>query len=326
MSDHPIQKERKDLIFDKIRRELGPIINKALDDDSVIEIMLNSDGTLWLERFGKNMECVGSIQFSVAKSLIGTIASYLDTSITVDHPILECELPNDGSRFEALIPPVVAHPTFTIRKKAKKVFTLQDYVDSGTLSNDQKKLIEECIALRKNILVVGGTGSGKTTFTNAIIEGIVKINPEHRIVIIEDTAEIQCSAENNVILRATADVDMLKLLKATMRLRPDRILVGEVRGKEALDLLKAWNTGHPGGIATVHANGALAGLIRMEQLVAEGTSASMQSLIAEAVNVVVFIEKAPTLSGRQIKEIIEITGFDQGNQKYLYFGVENEKK
>lgn len=309
--------ESKLRIIEKIKRELGKDILAALDDDNVIEIMLNSDGKLWVEKFGEEMSCIGEVSFSAAKSLIGTVASYLDTEVTVEHPILECELPIDGSRFEALIPPIVAHPSFTIRKKAKKIFTLADYVANGILTQHQLEALEQHIADRKNILVVGGTGSGKTTFTNAIIEGIVRITPAHRIVIIEDTAEIQCFAKNCVILRSTTDVSMLKLLKATMRLRPDRILVGEVRGKEALDLLKAWNTGHAGGTATVHANGAQAGLVRMEQLVAEGTSAPMRELISEAVNVVVYIEKVPTMIGRRIKEIIEIEGYDPLSQTYI---------
>ncbi|MDQ7084928.1 MAG: ATPase, T2SS/T4P/T4SS family [Sulfurovum sp.] len=159
------------------------------------------------------------------------------------------------------------------------------------LSKKHYEFLIEAIKKRKNILIVGSTGSGKTTFTNAIIDSIVKIHPQHRLVIIEDTAEIQCAAKNRILLRATEKVGMLRLLKATMRLRPDRILIGEVRGKEALDLLKAWNTGHPGGCVTVHANSAEGGLIRIEQLIAEGTVANMKELIAEALDVVVFIEK-----------------------------------
>lgn len=310
-------KEGKARIREKIRRELGKQITDALDNDNVIEIMLNSDGTLWIEEFGKEMEEIGTLSFSAAKSMIGTVASYLGTEITLEHPYLECELPLDGSRFEAVVYPIVEHPSFTIRKKAKRVFTLDNYVEKEILTISQKEVIDKCIKERKNILVVGGTGSGKTTFVNAIIEGIVRLAPTHRLVIIEDTAEIQCSAKNKVILRATTDVSMLQLLKITMRMRPDRILVGEVRGKEALDLLKAWNTGHSGGTATVHANGALAGLIRMEQLIAEGTPAPMRELIAEAVNVVVYIEKVPTKIGRQIKEIIEVQSFDPLSQSYI---------
>jgi type IV secretion system protein TrbB len=181
------------------------------------------------------------------------------------------------------------------------------------MSIHQKEIIESAVINRQNILVVGGTGTGKTTLTNAIIEAIVRLTPDHRLIILEDTAEIQCSAKNANLLHTTDTVDMLRLLKATMRLRPDRILVGEVRGKEALALLKAWNTGHPGGVATVHANGAKAGLIRLEQLIAEDSTSPMQPLIAEAVNLIVSITK--TATGRKIDEILTVKGFQ--NKEYI---------
>ena len=166
----------------------------------------------------------------------------------------------------------------------------------------QKAQIQEAITARRNILVVGGTGSGKTTLTNAIIAEMVALTPEDRLVIMEDTAEIQCKADNAVILRTSIDISMQQLLRATMRLRPDRIIVGEVRGAEALALLKSWNTGHPGGIATLHANSADSGLVRLEQLIAEsGIQADMKALIDEAVDLVIFIEKQG--GKRVIKEI-----------------------
>jgi type IV secretion system protein VirB11 len=161
----------------------------------------------------------------------------------------------------------------------------------------------------QNILVVGGTGSGKTTLTNAIIDYTAIAWPNERLVIIEDTAEIQSRSKNSVILRATDTVDMLRLLKATMRLRPTRILVGEVRGAEALSLIKAWNTGHPGGVATIHANSAEAALSRMESLVAEATAAPMQKVIAEAVHVIVSIAK--TAQGRKVQDVLRVEGYDQ---------------
>ncbi|WP_291950054.1 P-type conjugative transfer ATPase TrbB [Campylobacter sp.] len=295
-----------------IKREFGDILS-YLEDKDTIELMLNSNGNLWLEKLGQDMKCLGSFSEAKAKSIITAVSSLLDTTINSDNPILECELPLDGSRFEALLPPIVAKPTFTIRKKAIKIFTLDDYVDSNILTPNQKQILIKAIKDRQNILIVGGTGSGKTTFSNAIIDGISKITPIHRIVIIEDTAELQCASKNKVILRATEHVDMLRLLKATMRLRPDRIIVGETRGKEALDLLKAWNTGHPGGIATIHANSAKGGLTRMEQLISEATSAKMSKLIAEAVNLIVFISK--TKEGRKIQEIIKVE--DYRNDEYI---------
>ncbi|MDX7645470.1 P-type conjugative transfer ATPase TrbB [Aeromonas caviae] len=295
-------------ITEKLRRELGPLLCGFLEDPTVQEIMLNPDGAVWVERLGSSMEKVGTMDAPRAESLMGTVASTLRTQITAQNPILECELPLDGSRFEALIPPIVAAPTFTIRKKAARIFTLTDYVESGIMSQSQRNAIESAVRNRRNVLVVGGTGTGKTTLTNGIIDYMAKASPEHRIVIIEDTGELQCTAENVVILRAVDHVDMTRLLKATMRLRPDRILVGEVRDGAALALLKAWNTGHPGGAATVHANSAPAGLIRMEQLVAEVTQAPMSTLIAEAVDLIVSIEK--TASGRQIKEVVTVEGHD----------------
>ncbi|EEU1109717.1 P-type conjugative transfer ATPase TrbB [Escherichia coli] len=298
-------------IAEKLRRELGPQVCALLDDTKVIEIMLNPDGSLWCEWLGQPMERVGTMPKAQAESLMGTVASSLRTHITAANPILECELPLDGSRFEALLPPIVSGPTFTIRKKASIVFTLANYVKSGIMTEAQCEAIKWAVRERKNILVVGGTGTGKTTLTNAIIAEIDAVTPEHRIVIIEDTRELQCSSPNVVPLRAVDHVDMTRLLKATMRLRPDRILVGEARDGSALALLKAWNTGHPGGAATVHANSANAGLIRMEQLVAEATAAPMQALIAEAVDLIIAIEK--TATGRRIKEVVTVSGHDGTN-------------
>ena len=305
--------EKLKRLLRKLRGELGPIILEALEDPCVIEVMLNSDGSLWIERHGRGMQRAGAMSAPNAESLMGTIADALHTVITRESPILEGELPLDGSRFEGLLPPIVAHPTFTIRKKATVVFTLAQYVEQGIMSPLQRLVIEEAIKRRANILVVGGTGSGKTTLTNAIIDGITNICPDDRLVIIEDTAEIQCKAENAVILRSSVDVDMLRLLRATMQLRPDRILVGEVRGGEALALLKAWNTGHPGGVATIHANGAEAGLIRLEQLIAEAAAvAGMAPLITEAVDLIITIEKHK--GSRRIKEIHEVNGItESGN-------------
>jgi len=320
-SDSTIETSKQRLIK-KIKIELGSLCLEALENPNVIEIMLNSDGTLWVEELGKPIMHVGSMQEGKVKALLGTIASYLNTTITSENPILECELPIDGSRFEGLLPPIVKKPTFTIRKKASKVFTLEEYCHKKILSKEQylqiKKAIynaEDVEQSKKNILIVGGTGSGKTTLANAIIDGIVQQTPNDRVVIIEDTAEIQCAAKNAVILRTSDKVNMLMLLRATMRLRPDRILVGEVRGAEALDLLKSWNTGHSGGIATIHANSARAGLTRLELLISEATQAPMQTLIAEAINIVIFITKSK--NGRTIKEIIEVTGYDKSKEDYI---------
>jgi type IV secretion system protein VirB11 len=298
-------------LVEKIRRVLGNSICRHLEEPGIVEIMLNADGTLWIERLSAGMECIGTMLPSQAESVICSVAAYHKEIVTRDNPIFEGELPLNGERFEALIPPVVSAPVFTIRLKASKIFTLAEYVRASIMNEHQREMIESAVLNRQNILVVGGTGTGKTTLTNAIIEAIERLAPDHRLIIIEDTAEIQCSAKNVNLLHATDTVDMLRLLKATMRLRPDRILVGEVRGPEALALLKAWNTGHPGGAATVHANSARAGLIRLEQLIAETSANPMQRLIAEAVNVIVSIIKTP--EGRKIDEILTVRGFQDGD-------------
>jgi type IV secretion system protein VirB11 len=258
---------------------------------------------------------------AAAESLIATVASSIRSTVTRENPILECELPLvapfSGARFEAVIPPNVSPgPVFTIRRKASAVFTLDQYVTAGIMTPGQCAAIKRAVRERLNILVVGGTGTGKTTLTNAILAYMAEVATTHRLVIIEDTSEIQCSAENAVILRATDTVTMLRLLKTTMRLRPDRIIVGEVRGGEALALLKAWNTGHPGGVCTVHANthanAARAGLTRIEQLIQEASSSPMRELIAEAVDLIVSIAKAANEPGRLVQEVVSVSGIVDG--------------
>ena len=305
------REERIDRNLLKIRRCLGPLICGLLDEPTVIEVMLNPDGLVWVERLGEVMKPVGSLSEGDAEGVVTAVASLLRTTVTHDSPILECELPLDGSRFEALLPPVVPRPVFTIRRMASRVFTLAEYVAQGVMTDAQHQVLRDAVANRQNVLVAGGTGSGKTTLTNAILAEIAAQWPDDRIVIIEDTNELQCSVENKVTLRTADDVSMQRLLAATMRLRPDRITVGEVRGKEALDLLKAWNTGHPGGVATVHANDGRGALRRLESLVAEGTLAPQQETIAAAVNVVAVIGKTP--EGRRLKEVLKVHSWDGQN-------------
>jgi type IV secretion system protein TrbB len=295
-------------VMDSLRFNLGPLVLEALEDPDVIEILLNDDGMLWLDSFGKGMTCRGQMDVDRAAGIIRLVASMLDTVVDKDSPVVEGELPLDGSRFEGLFPPVVARPSFTIRKKASRVFSLDQYVHDEVMPESVRQLLIEAIKLRRNILVVGGTGSGKTTLTNAILAALAEENPDDRVIIIEDTNELQCVIRNKVMLHTTQTTSMRDLLKATMRLRPDRIIVGEVRGGEALDLLKAWNTGHPGGVCTVHANDAYGGLVRLEQLIAEVSQSPMPTLIKEAVHLIVFIKR--TRQGRKVTEVAAVAGLD----------------
>ena len=290
-----------------LRRAMGVEILAPLDDPKVVEIMLNPDGTLWVDRLGEGMQQTRRIDAVRALTIVNTVAAMLDTVVTPERPILECELPLDGSRFEALIPPLVERASFALRKKATLVFTLEDYVSKGIMTQAQMRAIEQAVVSRHNVLVCGGTGTGKTTLANAILDSVARLDGEHRVVVIEDTRELQVNAENVVFLRTSDNTDMTRLLRATMRLRPDRIVVGEVRDGSALALLKAWNTGHPGGVGTVHANDASAALIRIGQLIQEAGVPPNPELIAEAVNVVVSIKR--TADGRKVEEVAAVRGW-----------------
>lgn len=283
---------------------LGEAVLRFLEDDSVVEVMLNPDGNLWVDRLGRGREYSGhSFAPADAERVIFIVARAMKAVCSKDAPILSGELPLSGARFQGMLPPLVANPTFTIRKKALQIFSLDDYVTQGVLTKYQALFLKKAVHERKNILIAGGTGSGKTTLANAILS--VVATTDDRIVIIEDTQELQCQAKDTVTLRTKEGVaSMTDLLKATMRLRPDRIVIGEVRGPEALALLKAWNTGHPGGCATVHADSAPKALVRLEQLVLESGVQPSKELIGEAVNVIAFIQKTQT--GRTLRELVQV--------------------
>jgi type IV secretion system protein TrbB len=301
-----------------MRQQLGAVVCGRLDDPAVIEVLLNHDGVLWEDRLGAGMAQIGTMSSTAAESLISTVASTLQTTVTRERPILECELPIRGARFEGVIAPLVPSPIFAIRLRATRVFTLRDYVDDGIMTERQLEVIEAAVANRLNVLICGGTGSGKTTLANAFLASVAALSPDDRLVILEDTVELQCAAKNAVSLRTSETIDMQRLLKATMRLRPDRIIVGEVRGGEALAMLKAWNTGHPGGLGTLHANDPAAALTRLEHLIAEVLHANMRAVIAEAINLIVPIVK--TKAGRIVQPIMQVNGLHDG--QYVLSTVE----
>lgn len=294
----------------KLRDVLGEELSQALDDPQVVEIMLNPDGRLFVERLGLPIRPCGHLARNHAEVLIGIVAHVLDQEINGAKPIISGELPIGGHRFEGLLPPVVSAPTFSIRRRALRQIALETYVSSGAMTSCQHDQIADAIRSRKNIVVSGGTGSGKTTLANALILEISRLFPHDRILLIEDTAEIECAAENCVMLRGTDHISMDRLLKSTLRLRPDRIIVGEVRDGAALTLLKAWNTGHPGGLTTLHANHGAAALQRLEQLVSETSQQSMQSMIASAIDLVISVRRTP--DGRRVEEVLHVEDFADG--------------
>ncbi len=318
----------KERLLRSIETNLGAEVIAALSDESVIEIMLNPDASLWIERFREGMELVGSISPEKAENAIRFIASILKVETSFERPTVKGELPIDDSRFQGMLPPIVEKPSFTIRKKPWRVFTLAEYVEAGNISKEACAILEEAVAEHKNIVVAGGTGSGKTTFGNALIEAIARLTPRDRLLIIEDTRELQPKSENVFRMKTSDTVMMKDLLVASLRLRPDRILVGEVRDASVQIMINAWNTGHAGGISTLHSNSAEETMGRIEDMIFMGFIRPDHSYepcappnpraIGRAIDYVVFMEKATGL--RRVTEIVEIgySGDYTFKHKYQY--------
>jgi type IV secretion system protein TrbB len=269
-----------------LRTAMGADIGRFLADPDVVEVMLNPDGKLWIDRLGSGLADTGIIvPAEDGERIIRLVAHHVGAEVHAASPRLSAELPGSGERFEGLVPPIVAAPAFAIRKAAVAVFTLDDYAAAGIMSGSHAAALKAAVAERANILVAGGTSTGKTTLVNALLAELA--GSGDRIILIEDTRELQCTAPNLVALRTKDGVASLSaLVRSSLRLRPDRIPVGEVRGAEALDLLKAWGTGHPGGIGTIHASTAIGTLRRLEQLIQEAVITVPRALIAETINVI----------------------------------------
>ena len=284
----------------------GQTITELLDDPTVIEIMLNPDGRLWADRLTTGLCDTGKrLSPEDGERIIRVVAHHIGAETHATAPRLSAELPGAGERFEGLLPPLVLNPAFSIRKPAATIFSLDDYVASRILSTDQADALRLAVKDRRNILIVGATSSGKTTLANALLHEVAATGD--RVVLIEDTRELQCAAENLVALRTRDGVASLTdLVRSALRLRPDRIPIGEVRGPEALDLLKAWGTGHPGGIATLHAGSAHGALLRLEQLIQEAVVTVPRALIADTIDLIA------VLSGRgqhrRLSELVACAG------------------
>ncbi len=298
-----------------LKTAMGDTIEQALGDPTVVEIMVNPDGWVWLDQHGAGRTRTKT-QLSPEKGerIIRLVASHIGAEVTRTSPIVSAELPGAGERFEGVLPPVTTAPCFSIRKAAAQIFSLDNYVATETLTQAQCQHLQSAVLARHNILIVGGTGSGKTTLANALLNEVARTG--ERVLIIEDTRELQCATPDQVALRTRLPhITMADLVKSTLRLRPDRIVVGEVRGPEALDMLKAWNTGHPGGISTIHANDAIGGLYRLEQLVGEVAATIPRTLIAQAIDLIVFISGRG--SDRRIEAIRHVAGVDEAAQSYI---------
>ncbi|UGQ20833.1 P-type conjugative transfer ATPase TrbB [Brucella anthropi] len=289
-----------------LRTALGPVIARLLEDPAVAEVMLNPDGRLWVDRLSEGLSDTGErLSAADGERIVRLVAHHVGAEVHARSPRVSAELPENGERFEGLLPPVVAAPTFAIRKPAVAVFSLDDYVAAGIMSADQAATLCAAVSSRANILVAGGTSTGKTTLTNALLAEVAKT--ADRVVIIEDTRELQCAAPNLVAMRTKDGVATLSdLVRSSLRLRPDRIPIGEVRGSEALDLLKAWGTGHPGGIGTIHAGTGIGALRRLEQLIQEAVVTVPRALIAETIDLVAVLSGRG--SARRLAELACVEG------------------
>jgi type IV secretion system protein TrbB len=289
-----------------LRTALGSDIAGFLEDPSVVEVMLNPDGRLWIDRLSEGLSDTGKrLAAADGERIVRLVAHHVGAEVHAGAPRVSAELPETGERFEGLLPPVVIAPAFAIRKPAVAVFTLGNYVAAEIMSADQAQVLRQAVADRRNILVAGGTSTGKTTLTNALLAEVAKT--ADRVVLIEDTRELQCAAPNLVALRTKDGVASLSdLVRSSLRLRPDRIPIGEVRGAEALDLLKAWGTGHPGGIGTIHAGTGLGALRRLEQLIQEAVVTVPRALIAETVDLVAVLTGRGAT--RRLAELARVEG------------------
>jgi type IV secretion system protein TrbB len=300
-----------------LRTAVAPI-SPFLDDDGVIEIMLNADGHIWIEKVGLGMVLTKAVMTSdEALRMLRLVANSMTTELNDRNPSLAGKLPLWGARVQASIPPIVEAPVFALRKPAKVVFALDDYVAKGIVTPEQASTLRKAIISRKNILVGGGTGSGKTTFVNALLREIART--EDRLYVVEDTPELQCTAANKLqVLVQEPIYSWRRAIFDALRFRPDRIIVGEVRGPAALEMLKAWNTGHPGGLATIHADHTGSMLDRLCQLVEEVVPVAPRELVAQAIGMCVHIQRDPAHpAGRSLSGIDRVVGLDSNGRWQL---------
>jgi P-type conjugative transfer ATPase TrbB len=308
----------------------APIL-RFLDLPNLTDLVVNDDGKVWTKQVGSCWKHVDDIRPSRIGAILRDVAVIREFPFNHDNPILETTFPIGDGRIEGVRSPIVSNAAFALRIRSNKVFSLDDYEGAQILTHkddpanvkregdefrdnisekSHKEILKEAIRTHRNILIVGGTGSGKTTLTNELIDAITLIDetaPQDRLVIIEDTPEIQCRVPNHLFLLATKKIPQSECLEAALRLIPDRILVGEVRKpKAARALLEAWNTGHSGGLATIHADDAKGGLYRLEELL---LTRSAKAQIARAIHLVVFIDRDRTNpSGGKVRELLVVRG------------------
>jgi type IV secretion system protein TrbB len=313
--------ERLDRLDEMLSRYLGPTVVRAMADQDVTEVYVNpQDGAIRFDTRSHGKVASGAtIDAHRVEMFLNAVAARLGVTLTSDSPRLEAELPAAtfaGSRLQGFVPPVTCGPAFNIRKPPSVVYSLDSYVSGGTLTPPQCAALRSSTAKRHNILIAGGTNTGKTTLANAVLREITEQFPNERLVVLEDTVELQCAARDHLALRINRRVTLADLVKSALRTSPNRIIVGEVRGVEALDLLDAWATGHPGGVATVHASSAEGALLRLDRLAQRANVPPQTLLVAEAIHLVVVIEGGN--QGRRVTDVARVNGLDAHGRFVLH--------
>jgi P-type conjugative transfer ATPase TrbB len=307
-------------------RFLGGEVLAAFDDDDVTEIYLNPhDGLIRTDTRSRGRVSTGhTLDAHRVEMFLNAAATSLNATLTTSAPSLQAELPLArfrGSRLQGFIAPATIGPAFNIRKPPAVVFSLEDYCAAGILTSGQRSALSAAIAAHENILIAGGTNSGKTTLANALLREVTDRFPDERIVVLEDTVELQCSARDHLALRTGPAFSLADLVRATMRTSPNRIVVGEVRGAEALDLLDAWATGHPGGIGTCHATTAEGALLRLDRLAQRNNIPTQMPLIAESIHLVAVMEGGN--QRRRVADLARVRGLDRdGRVTLVHLNVE----
>jgi P-type conjugative transfer ATPase TrbB len=311
-------------ILKMLRSAMGPAVTALLDDPAVTEISANSDGHVWVDRVGSGRRDAGErLGVAAVQRILSIVADAKGETIGEGNPSFDAIIPGHGYRFIGTLPPLTPAPTMTIRKKPSRVISLQEYEEARILSAQHRAFLEQACRERLNLIIAGGTGSGKTTLANAVLA--IMAETGHRIITIEDTPELQNSAPDQESLYALPGIrTMQDCLRCALRMHPDRLIFGEVRGPEVRDMLMAWNTGHRGGLCTIHADSSRDTLVRIEEMLATGSgavSAPPRAQIARAIHVIVFIEttrdRAKYPAGRFIGDVVRVDGIDSDNRYQL---------
>lgn len=317
-----------------IMRKLGPL-QAILDDHTITEVMINGPDTIFIEKNGRLEKA--AVQFESARQLediIQRIVAKVNRTVDMANPICDARL-EDGSRVNVVLPPIALNgPIVTIRKFPDKVIQIDDLIRWNSLTQDAANFLKAAVEAKYNIFVSGGTGSGKTTFLNALSNFIPA---DERIITIEDSAELQIKTIPNLVRLETRNansegkgaVTIRDLIRSSLRMRPERIVVGEVRGAEALDMLQAMNTGHDGSLSTGHANSPLDMLSRLETMVLTGSSFPIEAIrqqIGSAIDIIIHLGRLSDKSRRTL-DIVELLGYQDGQyQMNPLFSFEREKE